>query len=477
VSIVNHLWFNERVADKQIDKTRRMAEAKVFPLLIRMSGPAMFSMLIMSLYNIVDSLFVSAVSEIALRSVSIIFPVQQLMIAFAVGTSVGVNSYVARRLGAEDPETASAAASHGLALSFVNWLFFLVTGSLMAPVVVNWFSNHGEVISSGIAYLRIVTVGSIGLFWQIHSEKIFQATGNMTRAMFIQLTGAVLNIALDPILIFGWFGLPAMGVRGAAVATVVSQIIAGGAGVHLLLHREKVIKVRLRGFRFQKHILAAIYRVGLPSLVMQSVTAMVGMVFNMIILPFSEIAITVLGVYLKLESFVFMPVFGIGQGMLPLMAYNYGAKRFDRVRQTLKSGMILMAGMMSFSTVVFQLIPRLLLGAFNATEEMYEMGIPAFRNISICFLFAGIAIILSISFQALGRGTYSLFISIFRQLVLLLPLARLFAVWHLDYVWYSYVISDLGAALMAAFLFRRLSARIMPQEETSAIMAVEKDAA
>ena len=308
------------MTDKQMEKTRRMAEAKVFPLLVRMSGPAMFSMLIMSLYNIVDSLFVSAVSEIALRSVSIIFPVQQLMVAFAVGTSVGVNSYVARRLGAEDPETASAAASHGLALSFVNWMIFLVAGSLLAPVVVNLFSNHEEVIGGSVAYLRIVTMASIGLFWQIHCEKIFQATGNMTRAMYIQLMGALLNIVLDPILIFGWFGLPAMGVRGAAIATVFSQIVAGAVALYLVLRKEAVVRVRLRGFRFQKHILASIYRVGLPSLVMQSVTAMVGMVFNMIILPFSEIAITVLGVYLKLESFVFMPVFGIGQGMLPLMA-------------------------------------------------------------------------------------------------------------------------------------------------------------
>ncbi|NLB51066.1 MAG: MATE family efflux transporter [Clostridiaceae bacterium] len=454
-----------------------MAEAKVFPLLVRMSGPAMFSMLIMSLYNIVDSLFVSSISEIALRSVSIIFPVQQLMVAFAVGTSVGVNSYVARRLGAEDPEAAGSAASHGLVLSFVNSLFFLVTGFLLAPAVVNLFSNHGEVISGSVDYLRIVTMASIGLFWQIHCEKIFQATGNMTRAMYIQLLGALLNIALDPILIFGWFGLPAMGVRGAAVATVIAQIIAGAIAVYLVLRKETVIKVTLKSFRFQKHILAGIYRVGLPSLVMQSVTAMVGMVFNMIILPFSEIAITVLGVYLKLESFVFMPVFGIGQGMLPLMAYNFGAKRYDRVRQTLKSGLILMAGIMSFSMVLFQLIPRLLLAAFNATEEMYTMGIPAFRNISLCFIFAGIAIILSISFQALGKGTYSLFISIFRQLVLLLPLARLFAVWHLDYVWYSYAISDLGAALMAIFLFRRLSSRIMPATREEEEPGLSREAA
>ncbi|NLA96130.1 MAG: MATE family efflux transporter, partial [Clostridiaceae bacterium] len=296
-------------------------------------------------------------------------------------------------------------------------------------------------------------------------------------AMYIQLMGALLNIALDPILIFGWFGLPAMGVRGAALATVTSQIIAGAAAVYLVLRKETVVRVRLRGFRFQKHILASIYRVGLPSLVMQSVTAMVGMVFNMIILPFSEVAITVLGVYLKLESFVFMPVFGIGQGMLPLMAYNFGAKRFGRVRQILKSGLILMAGIMSFSTILFQLIPRLLLGAFNATEEMFAMGIPAFRNISLCFIFAGIAVILSISFQALGKGTYSLFISIFRQLVLLLPLARFFAVWHLDYVWYSYAISDLGSALMAIFLFRRLSGNMMPAELEEAEAGMKREVA
>ncbi len=441
-----------------------MVDAPIFPLLIRMSGPAVFSMLIMSLYNIVDSLFVSKVSEIALRSVSIIFPVQQLMVAFAVGTSVGVNSYVARRLGAEDLETAGEAAAHGLVLSFVNWLIFLVAGSLLAPTVVHLFSKEPQVIADGIAYMRIVTIASLGLFWQIHCEKIFQATGNMTWAMYIQLAGALLNIILDPILIFGWLGLPAMGVPGAAIATVIAQILAGAAAIYLLLVREKVMKVSLRGFRFKRHILISIYRVGLPSLVMQSVTALVGMVFNMIILAFSEVAITVLGVYLKLESFVFMPVFGVGQGMLPLMAYNYGAKRYDRVRQALKSGLILTTAIMSLSLVLFQIFPRILLTAFNATEEMFAMGIPAFRNISLCFIFAGVAIVLSIAFQALGQGTYSLFISVFRQLVLLLPLARLFAVWHLDYVWYSYAISDLGAALMAAFLFRRLARRLIPLE-------------
>ena len=314
-----------------MDKTSRMANAPVLPLLLRMSGPAIFSMLIMALYNIVDSLFVAAVSEIALRSVSIIFPIQMLMVAFAVGTSVGVNSYVARRLGAEDVETASLAASHGLALSFVNWAFFLVAGYLAAPELVKLFSDHHQVIGDSVAYLRIVTVASLGLFWQIHTEKIFQATGNMTRAMYIQLTGAILNIILDPILIFGWFGLPAMGVQGAALATVIAQLIAGAIAIYLLTKRERVLKVSLKGFRFQREILVAIYRVGLPSLVMQSVTAMVGMAFNMIIKPFSEIAITVLGVYLKLESFVFMPVFGVSQGMLPLMAYNYGAGRYERV--------------------------------------------------------------------------------------------------------------------------------------------------
>ncbi|NLA70832.1 MAG: MATE family efflux transporter [Clostridiaceae bacterium] len=447
---------------KPIDKTRRMLEAPVLPLLLRMSGPAVFSMLIMSLYNIVDSLFVSAVSELALRAVSIIFPVHMLMIAFAVGTSVGVNSYVARSLGSEDQESADAAASHGFMLSFFNWSLFVIVGILGAPTLVRLFTEHADVIDGGVAYLRIITIASLGLFLQIHCEKIFQATGNMTRAMYMQLTGAVLNIVLDPILIFGWFGLPAMGLRGAAIATVVSQLIAGGIAVYVLLKREKTVKVRVRGFRFQKPILFAIYRVGFPAMVLQSVTALVGMVFNMIIRPFSEMAITVMGVYLKLESFVFMPVFGIGQGMLPLIAYNFGAKRYDRVKLILKNGLMLTTGIMAVSTVLFQLFPNLFLGAFNATPEMFVMGIPAFRRISLCFVFAGVTIVLSNAFQALGRGSHSLFISVFRQLALLLPLARLFAEWHLDYVWFSYLISDIGAMTLAIILYVRLSRDIMP---------------
>ncbi|HZK29462.1 MAG TPA: MATE family efflux transporter [Clostridia bacterium] len=447
---------------KPIDKTKRMLEAPVLPLLIRMSGPAVFSMLIMSLYNIVDSLFVSAVSELALRAVSIIFPIHLLMIAFAVGTSIGVNSYVARSLGAEDQESADAAASHGFILSFFNWGLFVLVGLFVAGPVVRLFTEHAEVMSDGIAYLRITTIASLGLFWQIHCEKIFQATGNMMRAMYLQLTGALINIALDPILIFGWLGMPAMGVRGAAIATVISQLIAGGIAVYILLRRERVLNIRVRGFRFQKPILKAIYRVGFPAIILQSVTALVGMAFNMIIRPFSEIAITVMGIYLKLESFVFMPVFGIGQGMLPLMAYNFGAKRHDRVKIALKSGLMLTTGIMVVSTVVFQLFPNFLLGAFNATPEMFAMGIPAFRRISLCFVFAGVTIALSNAFQALGRGANSLFISLFRQLALLLPLARLFAEWHLDYVWFAYPISDIGAMTLAIILFFRLSRRLMP---------------
>ncbi len=446
-----------------MDKTTRMLEAPILPLLLRMSGPAVFSMLIMSFYNIVDSLFVSMVSETALRAVSIISPVQMLMVSFAVGTSIGVNSYVARSLGAEDYERASSAATHGFLLSFFNWAIFLIAGYFASPMILRLFTDHAEVFQDGTAYLRIVTVASLGLFWQIHCEKIFQATGNMTRAMYIQLAGALINIALDPVFIFGWFGLPAMGVSGAAIATVLAQLIAGAIAVYLLLRRESVLSIRLKSFRVSGHILAEIYRVGLPSLVMQSVTAFVGMAFNMIIKPFSEVAITVLGVYLKLESFVFMPVFGVGQGMLPLMAYNYGAERYDRVKLVLKNGLLLVLGIMSVSMVVFQLIPDLLLGVFNATEEMYIMGMPAFRSISTCFVFAGVTIVLSNAFQALGRGSYSLFISVFRQIALMLPIARLFAAWHLDYVWYAFVISDFGAMLVAIGLFIWLSRRILPE--------------
>lgn len=444
-----------------------MLEEPVLPLLLRMSGPAVFSMLVMSLYNIVDSLFVSAVSELAMRAVSIVSPVHMLMIAFGVGTSVGVNSYVARSLGADDKESANAAASHGLILAFVNWGLFVLVGIFLSLPIVRMFTEHAQVISDGVAYLRIITIASLGLFWQIHCEKIFQATGNMMRAMYIQLSGALINIALDPILIFGWFGLPAMGVRGAAIATVLAQMIAGSVAVYLLLKRERILEIKVQGFRFQKPVLAEIYRVGFPAIVLQSVTAFVGMAFNMIIRPFSEIAITVMGIYFRLESFVFMSIFGIGQGALPLMAYNYGANRYDRVKLVLKNALIITTVIMAVSTVSFQLFPSLLLGAFNATEEMLLMGIPAFRRISLCFIFAGITIVLSNAFQALGQGSYSLFISLFRQLALLLPLARLFAEWHLDYVWFSFVISDIGAMMLAIILYFRLSRKIMPRVATN----------
>ncbi|NLC26752.1 MAG: MATE family efflux transporter [Fastidiosipila sp.] len=448
--------------NKSADKTRRMLEDPVLPLLLRMSGPAVFSMLTVSLYNIVDSLFVSAVSELAMRAISIVAPVHMLMIAFGVGTSVGVNSYVARSLGSDDKESANAAATHGLVLSFVNWGLFVLVGIFASLPIVNMFTDHAQVIGDGVAYLRIISIASLGLFWQLHCEKIFQATGNMTRAMYIQLSGALINIALDPIFIFGWFGLPALGARGAAIATVLSQTIAGSVAVFLLLKRERILDIKIRGFRFRKTILIEIYRVGFPALVLQSVTAFVGMAFNMIIRPFSEIAITVMGIYFRLESFVFMSIFGIGQGALPLMAYNYGAKRYDRVKLILKNALIVTTVVMAISTALFQLFPHLLLGAFNATEEMLQMGIPALRRISLCFIFAGITIVLSNAFQALGKGSFSLFTSLFRQLALLLPLARFFAQWHLDYIWFSFVISDIGAMTLAIILYFRLSRKIIP---------------
>jgi putative MATE family efflux protein len=456
------------MSKQPVDKTTRMGNAPILPLLLKMSGPAVLSMLIASMYNIVDSIFVSMVAEEAMRAVSIIFPVAQLMVAFGVGTSVGVNSYVARSLGAGNERSASKAATHGFVLSFINTALFMGVGYFVAPAVAHAFTDHPGVAADSIAYLRIVTVGSLGLFWQLHCEKIFQATGHMTRAMAIQILGAVLNIVLDPIMIFGHLGFPAMGVAGAAVATIVSQWIAGAVAVYLLFKKETTVTVRLGGFRFEPKILRSIYRVGLPSLVMMSVTSLVGLAFNAIIKPFSEMAITVMGVYMKLESFVFMPVFGMGQGMLPLMAYNYGADRYDRVRETLKKGLAVTLIIMATATVIFQCFPDALLSIFSATDALRAMGIPALRRISLCFVFAGVSIMLSNAFQALGRGEFSLFVSLFRQLVLLLPLARLFASRHLDDVWYAYVISDAGAMFVSIALYVWIRRRVIPTSSRSA---------
>ena len=447
----------------------KMGTAPVARLILSMSLPAMFSMLVQSLYNIVDSIFVAKIGESALAAVSLAFPIQTLMIAVAVGTGVGINSLISRRLGEGDRKAADRAASHGIILGAISWAVFALLGVFFSRPFFQMFSTNGAVIQAGADYLSIVTILSLGIFVEISVEKTLQATGNMIYPMIFQLIGAVINLILDPILIFGLLGFPAMGVAGAALATVLGQIISMIYSLYIVFRKDHEVTIRLKGFRFHARTVKDIYTVGAPSILMQSIGSVLNIGLNAILAGFSEAAVSVLGVYYKLQSFVFMPVFGLNQGVMPIMGYNYGARNRKRVLDALKWGCIIALCIMAVGCVLFMGFPQLLLGMFNPTAEMLEIGIPALRTISLCFLPAALGILASTLFQAIGMGSRSLIISILRQVVIILPAAYLFSKISLASVWYAFPLAEV-VSLLVSILFvwqvYRLKLRHLDDEAT-----------
>lgn len=440
--------------EQQIRKENKMGVMPVGRLLISMSLPAMISMIIQALYNIVDSMFVARISEDALTAVSLAFPVQQMMISFSVGTGVGINSLISRRLGERRLEEANSAASHGLALALVTSLAFALFGIFGSKVFFRAFTEDAGIIQMGSAYTSICTILSFGVFVQICCERILQATGNMIYPMIMQLTGAIINIILDPIMIFGYFGLPAMGVAGAAWATVIGQIAAMVLSLYLVFGKEHEVKVRLKGFRFQRKTVADIYRVGLPSIIMQSIGSVMVVGMNKILIAFSTTAVAVFGAYFKLQSFVFMPVFGLTNGAMPIMGYNFGAANKKRLLQTLRYTLLFAISILLVGTLIFQLFPVPLLRLFDASPEMLEMGSYALRIISLAFVLAAIGISFSTLFQAIGQGTKSMLMSLVRQLFAILPAAYILGkAAGLKAIWFAFPISEVISLIALVFLF------------------------
>lgn len=448
-------------------KENKMGTAPMLKLIVSMSLPAIFSMLVQSLYNIVDSIFVSKISMEALTAVSLAFPIQQLIISLAVGTGVGINSLVSRRLGEKRQHDADRAASHGMVLAFLTSLFFAAFGVFGTNWFFGLFSSNQTVIHMGTQYLSIVCICCFGSFVEIALEKTLQATGNMIYPMLFMLVGCVTNIILDPILIFGLFGLPKMGIVGAAVATVTGQILSMIFSLYVIFKKDHAVAVTLKGFRFHGATIRDIYAVGVPSMIMQSIGSFLVMGLNQILSAFSEMAISVLGVYYKLQSFVFMPVFGLTHGLMPIMGYNYGARNKHRLMNAFRIGCCIACGIMAVGTLLFWTIPGPLLSIFDSTGEMLSIGVPAFRTISLCFIPAAFGIIFSTIFQAVGKGKNSLFISVLRQLVIILPAAYLLAKIGLSWVWYAFPLAE-GVSLVASILlfarFYRLHIRNLGSE-------------
>lgn len=432
----------------------KMGVMPIGKLLASMSWPAILSMMINALYNIVDSIFVANISEDALAAVTFVFPINMLIVSFGVGTGVGVNSLISRRLGAQRFEEANLAAEHGLRLALLNWLFFAIFGGIFAEIFMSAYSDIPHIVADGTAYMRITTVGSLFIMLTMMTEKTLQARGNMIFPMMSSLLGAIVNIILDPILIFGYFGMPKMGVTGAALATIIGQFCSMCFCMLALFKIDKFYKIRIRGFRFQWQTIKDIYEIGLPSIVMQSIGSIMLFGFNAILAK-NTTAVAVLGVYFRLQSFVFMPVFGMNQGALPIMGYNYGARNRERLMHTFRLALIAAALYMFCGLIVFQLFPSNLLDIFEASFDMKEIGISALRMISLSFLPAAFGIMSTTVFQATAHGLFSLLASFIRQLVALLPIAwilmRLFGV---ELVWMAFPLAEIVGFVYSAFSLR-----------------------
>ena len=428
----------------------KMGTMPVNRLLVSMSVPMMISMIVQALYNIVDSIFVARVSEEALAAVSLAFPMQILYISVGAGTGVGINAVLSRALGEKDFEKANKAAENGIFLSVMSYLIFLLIGIFAVGPFFRGQTQQPEIVSSGISYLSICLIFSIGVFTQMTFERLLQSTGKTFYTMITQGIGAIINIILDPIFIFGWLGFPAMGAAGAAIATVIGQISAGILAIIFNYRVNHEIKLDFRGFKPDRKIIKSIYIVGIPSVIMQAIGSVMTYGMNQILIQFSSTATAVFGVYFKLQSFVLMPIFGLNNGMIPIVAYNYGAANKERLMKTIKLSIGYAMAIMMCGLLAFQILPTELLKLFDASEHMMEIGIPALRTISISFLFAGYCIIVSSVFQALGNGVYSMVVSIARQLIVLLPVAYLLSkLGGLHTVWWAFPIAEIMSLVLS----------------------------
>lgn len=446
----------------ELQKENKMGVMPINKLLLTMSLPIMVSMLVQALYNIVDSVFVAMISENALTAVSLAFPIQSLMIAVATGTGVGINAVLSKALGEKNFDKANKTAVNGVFLTAISYLLFILIGLFVTLPFYKSQTGDAEILEFGRQYLTIVCVASCGLFTQITFERLLQSTGKTFYTMITQGTGAIINIILDPILIFGLCGMPKMGVAGAAAATVIGQIAAGTFSVIINHKVNHEVKLVLKGFRPDKGIIGQIFTVGIPSIIMQAIGSLMTYGMNLILISFTSTATAVFGVYFKLQSFIFMPIFGLNNGMVPIIAYNYGAGKKERLYKTIKLSIIYAEILMVIGFLVFQFFPGVLFGWFSASETMLSIGVPALRIISISFLMAGFCIICGSVFQALGNGVYSMVVSIARQLVVLLPAAYLLAqLGNVDFVWWSFPIAEIMSLTLSLFFLIRINNKVI----------------
>ena len=445
-----------------MERENIMGIMEISPLLVKLSVPMMISMLVQALYNVVDSVFVSWVSEEALTAVSLAFSLQNMMIAVGVGTGVGVNAMLSKSLGEKNQKRANATAENGIFLSACSFLVFLVIGLTCIKPYFYAQTSDDAIALQGIRYLSVCCIFSLGLFTQTMGEKLLAATGRTQLSMISQLVGAVVNIILDPIFIFGYCGEALSGTTGAAVATVIGQFCGAGMTLYFNTRKNPDIQLDFKGFRPSAKAIGRIYTVGLPSIAMQCVGSLMTFGMNLILMAFSSTAVAVFGVYFKLQSFVFMPIFGLNNGMVPIISYNYGARRPERVRKTIRLAVCYAEGIMVLGFCIFEFFPGQVLGLFSASQAMLTIGIPAMRIICLHFLLAGTSIVLSSVFQALGNGLFSLIVSVCRQLFVLLPAAWLLAqTGSVNNVWWAFLIAEIVSVLMSLAFYAHINKTII----------------
>lgn len=435
-------------------KQNPMGTKSISSLIFTMGCPPIISMFVQSMYNIIDSIFVAKLGENALTAVSLAAPIQYCILAVSVGVGIGMNSYISRSLGANNINEANNTVTHSMILSFIHSLLFIVLGLLFIQPFFRAFTDSEEIFTLGCNYTYIVVLLSFGLFFQITFEKIFQATGNTLMPTISQAIGAIANIILDPIFIFGYFGVPKLGVTGAAIATIIGQMISFLILLVFFIKSDSMLKMDLKRFKFEFHIIKEIYAVGIPSALMISISSLLTIVLNFVLVKFSNTAVSVYGIYYRLQTFIAMPVNGLVQGMRPIVGYNYGAKSRDRIFEALKISLMVSFTIMLIGFLLFMFMPRQLMSMFSASENMMNLGVQALRIISLGFLFSAFSLIISAMYESIGKGTYSLVISLLRQCVIIIPVCMIFyKSIGLTGIWITFPVSEIVAAIACLGMF------------------------
>lgn len=463
----------EKEIEMELTKENKMGTMKIPKLLFSISVPIIISMLVQALYNIVDSIFVAKFDNIAgTGALTLAFPIQMLMIAVATGFGIGMNALLSRSLGEKNKEKVDLVAGQGILLTIGGFLLFFIFGLFLTKSFVGLSESEGTLLYEySVDYITICTVASLGIFVQVTMERLLQATGKSIYSMITQLSGAVTNLILDPILIFGYLGAPAMGVRGAALATVIGQFVSAIVGIVLNITLNHEISLKIKNFIPDLKVLIEMLIIAIPAVVMQAIGSVMTFTMNNILLKFSNEALNVFGIYFKLQSFIFMPVFGLNNGMVPIIAYNYGARKPSRVYATMKLSAIAAVAYMLVGFAAFQILPEALLGLFNASAEMLSIGVTALRIISISFMMAGFSIVSISTCQALGKSIYSLVVSVIRQIVVLIPSAYLLSLFgNVDLVWWSFPIAEVvgvtSCIIFVKIVLKQSFSGVVEAEET-----------